>query len=135
LPSGVALDKSKGTVSGTPRAAGAFTFGLTATDADGRATTVNATLAVAAQLAISTSQLKPAKLGSAYQARVATAGGVQPFRWKVVGGALPTGVRFATTSGTVAGTPRRGGTFRLTVEARDALGAKARKTLVLRVTG
>jgi large repetitive protein len=135
LPGGVALDKSKGAVSGTPRAAGAFTFGLTATDADGRATTVNATLAVAEQLAISTAQLKPAKLGSAYQARVATAGGVQPFRWKVVGGALPTGVRFATRTGTVAGTPRRSGRFGLTVEARDALGAKARKTLVLRVTG
>jgi hypothetical protein len=42
-------------------------------------------------------------------------------------------VRFAKT-GTLVGTPRLVGTFRLTVEARDALGARALKALTLRVT-
>ena len=134
LPAGVTLDPDKGVVSGTPKAAGDFTFGLAATDAEGRVSTASATVGVAAKLAITTLRLKPATLGSAYQVRVATSGGVQPLKWTVVGGTLPAGVRFAKSLGTVAGTPRRAGTYRLVVEARDALGARARKTLVLRVT-
>jgi large repetitive protein len=135
LPAGVSLDPSKGVVSGNPRAAGTFTFGLTATDEEGRVSTVSATLGVASKLAIRTVQLKPAKLGRSYQTRLATAGGVQPFKWTVVAGQLPAGLRFAKSLGTVTGTPREGGTFRLVVEARDALGVKARRAFVLRVTG
>jgi hypothetical protein len=43
-------------------------------------------------------------------------------------------VLFAKTEGSFVGTPRRTGNFRVVVEARDALGARARKTLELTVT-
>lgn len=133
LPSGVALDASKGTLSGTPLAAGSFAFGLSATDAEGRVATVNASLAVAPRLAIKTLRLTAAKLARTYRASLVTVGGVAPLRWRVVRGKLPSGVRLSQKLGTLAGTPRRIGTYRVTVEARDALGARSQRTLVLLV--
>ena len=134
LPTGVVLDPSKGTLAGTPQAAGNFPFGLSATDTEGRVATVNAALKVAPRLRIRSLRLKAATLGQAYRTTLATTGGVPPLKWKVVGGKLPAGIRLSQL-GTLGGTPRQVGTHRLVVEARDALGAKSRATLVLRVLG
>ena len=130
LPAGVALDTKSGAISGAPRAAGTFTFAVTATDAEGRAATTSAALKVAPKLTIATLRPKAARLGRAYQGRLTTAGGVQPLKWTLTG-KLPPGVRFAKSLGALSGTPRRTGSFRVLAEARDALGAKAQKTLVL----
>jgi large repetitive protein len=133
LPAGVTLDTASGAISGTPRSAGNFAFAVAATDAEGRVATANAVLTVAPKLTIKTLRLKTARLGRAYQSQFATAGGVAPLRWSL-SGKLPRGLRFAKSTGTVAGMPRRAGTFPVRVQARDALGAKALKPLVLRVT-
>jgi hypothetical protein len=135
LPPGLALDPAKGALSGAPRTAGTFTFGLKATDTDGRTQTVNAALRVAPRLAIRPLRAKAAAVGSAYRATLGTTGGVAPLTWRVARGKLPSGVRLSPTLGTLSGTPTRAGTFRVVVEARDALGAKSRATLVLSVTG
>src|SRR6185436_5978607 len=39
LPAGVVLNATQGTIAGTPQAPGAFAFGITATDSEGRVTT------------------------------------------------------------------------------------------------
>jgi hypothetical protein len=133
LPAGLVLDPANGTVAGTPTAAGTFRFGLTATDSEGRATSVAAAVNVAPKLAITTSRLKSATVGSAYLTALRSSGGVKPLKWKVVGGKLPSGVTLSRTLGTLTGTPKRAGTYRVTAEARDALGAKSKKALVLTV--
>ncbi len=133
LPTGVTLDTAKGTITGTPRTAGSFAFTLTATDSEGRAMNANAALTVAPRLAVKTNGLKSAKLAQAYQVKLATTGGVQPVAWRMVGGKLPLGISLSQKAGTIAGTPRRPGSFPVTLEARDALGAKSQKTLVLLV--
>jgi hypothetical protein len=133
LPAGVTLNSSNGALAGIPRTAGRFALALTATDAEGRATTANGVLAVAPKLAIKTLRLKAATFGTAYRSQLATAGGVRPLKWKL-SGKLPRGLHFAKSLGALVGTPRRTGTFRVSVEARDALGAKAKRTLVLLVT-
>jgi large repetitive protein len=135
LPPGVVLDATKGTVAGTPQKAGAFAFSVTATDSEGRVTTSAAALTVAPRLTIGTLRLKPARAASAYQLTLATLGGVQPVKWSLVNGALPAGLKLSPTTGTISGTPRKSGTFRVTLGARDALGAKSQKTFVLLVTG
>ena len=132
LPSGLALNATSGAIAGTPQRAGNFAFALTATDAEGRVATANGALTVAPRLAIRTVRLKSARLGRAYQARLATGGGVRPMTWKL-SGTLPPGMRFAKSLGALAGTPSRAGTFRLTAQAVDALGAKAQTKLVLDV--
>ena len=44
------------------------------------------------------------------------------------------GLKLSQTTGTISGTPRQSGSFRVTLGARDALGAKSQRTLVLLVT-
>ena len=134
LPPGVVLDGTKGIVAGTPQKAGAFAFSVTATDSEGRVTTSAAALTVAPRLMIKTLRLKPATVASAYQVTLATRGGVHPVKWSVVRGKLPAGLKLSQTTGTISGTPRKSGSFRVTLGARDVLGAKSQKTLVIRVT-
>jgi hypothetical protein len=133
LPPGLAFDATRGTITGTPQTAGNFAFILTATDSEGRAATHSALLTVAPRLAIKTLRLKPATLARTYRAKLATVGGVAPLKWRVVHGKVPLGVRLSQKLGTLAGTPRQIGSFRMTVEARDALGVKSQRTLVLLV--
>jgi hypothetical protein len=133
LPPGVALDASKGTITGTPQTAGSFAFALAATDGDGRVASASAALIVAPKLAIRALRLPSAKLANTYRLKLATAGGVQPLNWRVVRGKLPLGIRLSQRAGTIAGTPRRAGSFSFTLEARDALRAKSQRTLVLLV--
>ena len=133
LPTGVVFDATTGAISGIPEVAGQFPFSITATDTEGRVATLDVPLTVAAELAVKTLRLKAAKLGRPYQAKLATLGGVQPVRWKLLRGKPPLGVRFAKKLAIFVGRPRRVGTFRLRMEATDALGVKAQQTLVLLV--
>jgi hypothetical protein len=89
---------------------------------------------VVTRLAIGTPRLKVATVARAYHARLAARGGVSPLKWRVVRGKLPRGMALSAL-GALAGTPRGAGSYRVTVEARDALGAKSQKTLALVVTG
>jgi hypothetical protein len=133
LPPGLALDATRGAIAGTPRTAGNFAFAIRATDGEGRVTNTSAAVRVAPRLAVKTSRLRPATVGSSYEAKVAPVGGVQPVEWRLVRGSLPPGVSFSRSTGTIAGTPRRSGRFQVTFETRDALGARSRKMLVLTV--
>jgi large repetitive protein len=133
LPAGVALDAARGTISGAPLRAGSYQFVLRATDSEGRVGSTTAAMRVVPKLMIGTPRLKVATVARAYRARLAARGGVQPLKWRVVRGKLPRGMALSQTLGTLTGTPRGTGSFRVTVEARDAVGAKSQKALVLRV--
>lgn len=90
------------------------------------------TLTITPRLAIAARRLAPATVGSLYRANVTTRGGVTPLRrWKKVVGQLPRGVRFNRAVGALIGTPRKTGRFSFAVEAVDALGVTAERTLVL----
>jgi hypothetical protein len=128
LPTGLTLNPGSGAVSGIPQTAGNFVFALSATDTEGRVATANAALTVAPRLSIRTLRLKTARVGRAYRARLVTVGGVKPLRW-TVSGRLPPGLRFAKRVGTLAGTPRRSGTFRATFRVIDGLRVVAKRTL------
>jgi large repetitive protein len=129
LPTGLVLGPD-GSISGTPALPGRFTFALNVTDGEGRVVAVNGTLVVAAKLAITTLKLKPTKVRAAYRATITTVGGVAPVTWSVRG-KLPAGVTFGKKLHLLIGTPRKKGTYRVTVQALDALGAAAQKTLTL----
>ena len=134
LPSGVTLG-SDGTLAGTPTASGKFSFTAQAADTEGRTQTFSATLVVAPKLAFKTVVLKAARVGKLYSATLKTLGGVAPVKWKILGGKLPTGIRFQKKLGVFAGTAKRAGRYRVSVEATDALGVKSKKTFVLVVNG
>jgi hypothetical protein len=52
-------------------------------------------------------------------------GGVSPYTWSVVAGAMPAGLTISD-NGTVGGTPKAAGTFRFTLQVADSTGATAK---------
>lgn len=132
LPPGLALDPATGVISGTPSAAGAFSATLSVKDSLGLTASVDAPIAVAARLAISTKRLGVSKEGKRYSARVQTSGGVGKKTFKLRG-KLPKGLKFKAATGVISGVPTQHGRFTINVEVRDGLGAFASQKLVLRV--
>ena len=63
--------------------------------------------------------------GVAYDSAVLASGGTGAYRFAVIGGALPPGVKLNPTSGTIFGTPTAGGPFSYTVQVTDSAGAMA----------
>jgi large repetitive protein len=131
LPGGLTLNATTGAVTGTPSAAGSFPLSLTVADAEGTVVPLTAQLTVAPRLAIATARLTGATVGRRYAATLKTQGGVSPVRWRIARGALPRGLRFDAT-GKITGTARAVGRRSVTIQATDALGATATKTLVVR---
>lgn len=107
LPPGLAL--SGATISGTPTAAGAYTFTLRLTDAAGAETwqtfrlTVYPPGATALRVTVAASPLPAGTAGAAYgPVTLAAAGGSGPPSWAATG--LPAGLTLSA-SGTLSGTP------------------------------
>jgi hypothetical protein len=132
LPTGMAL-AADGTVTGTPSVAGLSRATIHLADSVGRTADYQAVIGVAARLTISTTKLRPGKVGRVYRAKLATKGGVLQKKWKVTSGPLPRGIRLDRTLGVLSGTPTKPGRYRVTVEATDALKVKAVKKLVVEV--
>ncbi|MFL6030538.1 MAG: Ig domain-containing protein [Gaiellaceae bacterium] len=131
LPAGLELDEATGAIAGTATAAGSAAVKLTATDTLGLTTTLNVNLTVAAKLALVNKPLPAAKVGGAYAARLTVSGGVRPLKWKATG--APTGLKLNAKTGALSGTPRKAGTYRITVRVTDKLGVQATSALVLKV--
>lgn len=87
----------------------------------GTTTTLDLTLASA--LTITTKALKAGRVGVPYRATLKATGGKTPYTWSVVSGSLPKGLRLNSTTGAITGTPSEAGTFDLTFQVRDSLGA------------
>ena len=128
LPPG--LKFASGTFTGTPRSPGSYPFVVSLADNEGRKTNYTARIVVARELESRPALLRPAKVGKLYGAKVRTAGGVEPTSWRV-SGRLPRGIRFDRTVGTLSGTPKKAGRYRVTFEATDALGVVSKKTLTI----
>ena len=115
-PAGLALDATKGTLSGTPTAAGTFEFTVLAAS-DTLRDTRKFTLAISAPVVItSTAALRGAVMGAPYADTVRATGGNAAFDWRVVSGTLPAGVTLET-NGVLRGTPTTSGAFQFTASA------------------
>jgi hypothetical protein len=134
LPPGLTLDPATGMVQGRPLAAGTFATTLAVTDVGGERATTGATFQIARRLAITTTKLPRAEEGEAFGARLGKSGGIGPFRWRIVRGGPP-GIRLNAATGRLDGVPRADGTYRVTIEVRDRLGARATRMFVLLVAG
>ena len=130
LPVGLRLH-ADGSIAGTPRLAGTYRFVARARDTEARSIRYPVTLDVTPRLAIPAPQIPSGKLGRLYSFRLATVGGIGPTRWKLVGGRLPRGIRFAADIGRLIGTPRETGTHVVKLEARDRLNATSTRRLAV----
>ena len=76
-------------------------------------------VAVAPPLIVRTRKLRAARVGRTYRVRLRANLGTTPYRWKVIRGRLPAGLRLHR-DGTVSGRPRRAGSYTFTVRVSDA---------------
>jgi uncharacterized repeat protein (TIGR01451 family) len=122
LPAGLSLSAA-GVLSGTPSAAGSFTFTVEAADSETPAALTGSqslTLTVnPAPVVISTTSLPAGTAGAAYSQSLLATGGVPPYAWSVEGGSLPAGLSLSA-AGVLSGTPTAPGSFTFTVEAADS---------------
>jgi hypothetical protein len=96
------------------------------TNAAGTATSSPATLTVTMPppLSIATTSLPNGsvynhKLKNVYSATLSASGGNPPYKWSIVAGTLPTGLKLAKSTGLIHGNATFPGTFTFTVEAVD----------------
>lgn len=132
-PPGLAVDPATGAIQGRPTAAGTFSFTVGVTDAEGRAASAPASIAVVQKLELVTTHLRNARVGHPYRTPVRARGGLLPRTWKLKRGKLPAGLRLDGTTGVISGEPRVDGTFRFAVTVTDALGQRSSTPLVLNV--
>lgn len=123
LPGGLSLNSSSGVLSGTPTAAGAFSFDLTVTDSTGggaATATQSFTVTISNALVITTSSLPSVQQGAAYSTSVSATGGNGALTFSLSSGSLPTGISLGPTgilSGTATGSA---GTSTCTVSVVDS---------------
>jgi uncharacterized repeat protein (TIGR03803 family) len=130
LPTGLTLS-SAGVLSGTPGAAGSFTFTVTATDSLGATGTKSYTVVINPAVSITTTTLAPWTVNSpSYSQTIAATGGTTPYSFAATAGTLPTGLTLST-GGVLSGTPTATGSFTFTVTATDSVGGAASKSLTV----
>lgn len=71
-----------------------------------------------------------AVVGRPFAARLHVRGGSAPYRWTIVSGTLPKGLR-VTGDGRIVGTPRLGGRSTFVAQVRDGSGTAVRRTAQL----
>jgi hypothetical protein len=123
LPTGLSLNPGSGVISGTPQAAGTFSFTVQAAQFGGGVTPGTGTLSITIAPAptLTTPLTLPAAVqGSGYFAPLTLAGGASPIAWS---GTPPNGLTLDAQTGTLQGTPIVSGPQAFTLTATDVNGA------------
>jgi len=133
LPEGLALDKKRSAIAGTPlETVVDRTVTIGATDAAGHTDKHTFSLTVVRGRLV-TKSLPPAFADSPYHVALKMTDMAQPARWEVVSGTLPQGIALNGATGQLKGTPAEKGSARVAIQVTDANGLRDRCDLVLRV--
>ena len=122
LPAGLTFTASTGALSGRPTAGGTFNISITATDSVGDTASQAYSLVINPAVSLSPSSLPASTVGVAYSQKFTTTGGTGSVTLSE-SGALPAGLTFTASTGTLSGTPTASGTFNISVTATDTVGA------------
>jgi large repetitive protein len=118
LPTGLTLNSATGAITGTPSAMGTSHFTIQVKDSVGGAVSANFSIAINADLTITTASLPGGSVAKAYSATVTASGGVPPYTWSVTGN--PSWLSIDPTTGVLSGTPTATGVFPFTVTVKDS---------------
>ena len=142
IPPGLTLftqGVSSGGITGEPTEVGLFTFTIEVRDATGARDTQEFSIRInpARPVVITNAsdELSPGTVGEFYCCgNLFADGGVSPYTWTLVSGALPPGLQLSASPGRITGTPTTPGTFTFTVRATDTQGAFAERTFSITIT-
>lgn len=124
LPPGLAVNVSTGALTGTPTAAGTFTFTVQVRDTLSASASKALAITISPALAITTpSSLPSGTAGHSYSQQLGATGGLPPYTWSVAAGALPSGLALDGAKGSLSGTPQAAGDFQFKLGITDAAGA------------
>lgn len=129
------LTQTTGVV-GTARTVQTRSFTVEAQDQAGTTTRKSFSLTVDPALPLritnGTDVLSPGTVGQPYANSLFASGGVQPYRWAIVAGALPPGL--ALSGNTISGTPTTAGSFTFTARVTDNQGSTASQQFTINVS-
>jgi len=123
LPEGLTLDSTSGGISGQPKNSGNYTFTAQVKDVWGATVTRPFTLNVNETIALTTTSLPDARVGNLYSFTLQFKGGNGTVVWANASGTLPDGLDFDGNTGTLKGTPKTAGSYKLSLEVIDSFGA------------
>jgi hypothetical protein len=134
LPGGLALSTG-GSIAGTAKAAGTFSFTVQVTDSAALVATKQLSITVTGGFSITTpASLPNGSLNVSYSQTLAAAGGAPPYTWTLTAGALPAGLALSS-AGAITGAPTAAGTFQFMATATDSAKATATQQFTLIVGG
>lgn len=128
---------SSGLINGVPKTAGTYTFTVQVKDETRATDTETFTIEILPPEAptITTEALSSGTVGEFYCCgNLFASGGVQPYTWSVVAGALPPGLELPRRENTISGTPTTAGTYTFTVRVTDDLGAFSEKEFSITIS-
>ncbi|HXG91576.1 MAG TPA: putative Ig domain-containing protein [Blastocatellia bacterium] len=134
LPVGLTLAPATGILSGTPAAAGVFTFTVEAKDADSRAARKILSLTVTPPpVSLELASLIETMQGAPFSYQPAVAGGTPPYTWAITSGALPAGLALNSSTGLISGTPTASGLFTVGIAVKDQANVTAGGSFQIKV--
>jgi hypothetical protein len=122
LPSGLTLDRARGTIAGLPSAVGVGAFKVRVRDALGATTDRALQLIVTGGALTATCTPGPAEVGVPLSGRCSARGGVPPYTCAVMNGTLPSGVMLDSDC-TLRGVSAKSGTASFRARLSDTGGA------------
>jgi uncharacterized repeat protein (TIGR03803 family) len=138
LPKGLALDTKTGIISGKPSQFDAGTdFTVQVKDSETPAQTTDGTfkIPIKSGLIITTTSLAAgAHVGGSYTASIIATGGLAPYTFSIISGALPNGLTLNATTGIISGVPKSAGTTSFGAKVTDSEGTPASANSTITVT-
>jgi hypothetical protein len=124
LPAGLTIHSTTGNISGTPTSTGAYSFSITAVNAQGNATQSYSGQVTASAVppTITTTTLSTMIQGTPFS-QTLNATGTSPLSWTISGGLLPAGLSLNSSTGTISGTPTGTGSYSFTITATNSAGS------------
>jgi hypothetical protein len=130
FPPGLNLNVDTGAISGTPTAAGTYSFTVYLS-IPGATVTRTLSVVINPHLAVVSTSLPNGTVGDAYSQPLVASGGLTPYQW--IGTTPAPGL--SIVNGVVQGTPTQLGTFTFSVTVYDAQQTAASSAVTLSITG